>query len=128
MSFNPTIEMLRARDGGIKAAWNAADNLIKAASIAHAAIVHLPHTNEKGEPVMHGANMEMVRMRDTLMNSFNSLTFLMAHDFDFRDYMDYLKYSYHYASGQFRSDEEWAEKYSYLDAELVKLKAKLDIY
>ena len=127
MAFNPTQKMVKARIAAISTAWDAALNLIKSASILNDAIVELPHINENGDPVLHGANQQMIELRDTLLNSFNALVWVNVPDFDFRDYHDYLRYSFNYVGGRFVSEEDWAKNHSHLDIERERLRDKLGI-
>jgi len=123
--FNPTKQMIEARRESIQVARDTARQLIAAARVAHDAIVPLPHINEDGESVQHGANVQMTNVRNALIDAFNSLSWVISPDYDFREYIDLLKFTHKFAGNRFRSDKEWTNDFSHLDAEIVRLKEKL---
>lgn len=62
--FSPTESQIVTANGFFDAAAMKALQAIAEAKIAHDNVVPLPHTNEDGEAVKHGANKVMLRIRD----------------------------------------------------------------
>ncbi len=125
MNYNPTQKMIEARANGIQTARDTAKQLISAARVAHDSIVTFSHINEQGESVLPRANKEMRELRDALIGAFNSLVWVISPDYDFRNYMDYIKWLHKFAGGKFHNDEEWIKNWSHLDAEIIRLKDEI---
>jgi len=128
MNFNPTTQMIEANSNGIQTARDTARQLISAARIAHDSIV-FPFTNEDGSEVQYGAIMAIQNVRDTLIGSFNLLSSIdqWSQNYDFKDYQDYLRYSFKFANNRFISEDDWSKDFSHLDTELARLKELLNL-
>lgn len=126
MDFNPTKQMIESQANGVQAARDAAHQLISAARDANDSIV-FPYTNEDGSEVKYGAVMAMLGIRDTLLGAFNQLSTIISADYDFRDYHDYLRFSYKYVGGNFITDEKWSADFSHLDEEIIRLAKNLGL-
>lgn len=97
--------------------------LMAAARIAHNAIHRLPHENPDGTRVKHGANMDVVQTRDSLIGSAERLKWSAG-----LDYWDWVKFRFKYAAingARFFTDEEWAAECGHLDAEIERLSEKI---
>lgn len=94
-------------------------SLLRKARAAHDAIVALPANNEAGQPVLHGANKDMYRIRNTLLSVATSYCDLMD-----RDLYDFIRFHFMHAGSGFCDAEIWEKDYGHLVDWSVKLAEK----
>lgn len=116
LDFNYTNSQLAAIATGQSIINTQVEELFHAARSLFDAQVKLPHINEEGNLVNHGANRHCSSIMEALVNAAIQLGLAMD-----RDEFDIIKWRYKFEGGRFISYEEWEATCKHLDNEIERL-------
>jgi len=118
--FFPSKEQKKVYNLFVNDAVNKIEEMFKMGLMAFDSIVTLPHENEDGSMVRHGANNKMAGIAENYAYAAAQLG--MSID---RDLFDLIRYKHRFIAGQFVSQKFFDENYSQVNEEIERLEKEL---